>query len=339
MKKFRMILIIFAAVCLVPVFCIEAKEPIVDLGNGKIAFGSWPQTKVDLTDRQIAALVPTGRLFQGNQEYKSNDGSRYVKVTATTAEKIIDTAEEYKFSDGTCVVDGDEYYFKVQPIVWVRLENTSRFIAEKALTSRIEYYDHEDDRIIDGKIIYANNYEHSKIRAFLNGLAYSKGGSVSREFEDNGFLQLAFTEEELLKIKIEKVRNDGASTTDSAENILEAEDYMCGPTDDRIYLLSEQEATDSNLGFDSYDMYSDGESINNRMKKATDYAIAMKCFSHTLKVEYSYKGCVCWWLRSPCFSGSNYARIVHPFGLANNFDYVNGRKNYYGVVPALTIAE
>ena len=104
--------------------------------------------------------------------------------------------------------------------------------------------------------------------------------------------------------------------------------YACANTDDYIFLLSEQEVTNSAYGFNSsYRNYDTA-----RRKQNTDYA---KCQGAWTSTDSSYKGNGYWWLRSPNCNNSFYARSVSRRGGADDYRvyYTN-----YGVVPALKIS-
>ena len=73
------------------------------------------------------------------------------------------------------------------------------------------YYDNYQERIIDGKTIYSNNYEYSSIRNWLN----------------NEFYQIAFS---LNNAYIQKSENDNVSLF-SYDNYLNLTERTCKTTD------------------------------------------------------------------------------------------------------------
>lgn len=318
----------------------------------KITLGTWPQSIASLTDTEIASLTETGRIIQGNKEYEASNGTKYVKVTAVLDPGNIKYYKDNPaiFSDGKIVDIGATYYFKVEPIVWQRLGQTNKFVSEKILTN-LEYYDYEDTVRISSDVIYPNNYQHSKIRAFLNGLSYEKrfddftGSITETVFENNGFFQLAFKESETAKIKTELVKNDGLSTAITGEST-KADgskqkndgsyypDFTCPDTLDKIYLLSLQEVTDSKYGFDEYiDEWWEDEK---RGKVVTDYAIAMDPGQYQRYDGYKQDD-NSWVLRSPCYNDLN--RVV---SCRKGYLYSTGLSTItyrISVVPALTISE
>ena len=317
----------------------------------KITLGTWPQSIASLTDTEIASLTETGRIIQGNKEYEASNGTKYVKVTAGVDPSYGFDYEDHPaiFSDGKIVDNGATYYFKVEPIVWQRLGQTNKFVSEKILT-HLEYYDYETSVRISSDVIYPNNYQHSKIRAFLNGLSYEKrfddftGSITETVFENNGFFQLGFKESETAKIKTELVKNDGLSTAITGEST-KADgstqkydgsyypDFTCPDTLDKIYLLSLQEVTDSKYGFE----YKEWGSDEKRDKEVTDYAIAMAPHEYERDEWYKREGHL-WVLRSPCYEDRNGVascskdRLTASSGVRSIADRIS-------VVPALTISE
>ena len=209
-------------------------------------------------------------------------------------------------------------------------------LAEKILTANVPYYGSTSKRSLNGTTIYANNYKYSNIRAFLNGTAnqFVKDGGTSNgytiDWSDKGFLQTAFTSTAQSLIATTTVDNSEASTN-PASNASQwnsgTNTYACEDTSDKIFLLSEKEATTSSYGFASYSSSGTG---NTRIRETTDYAKANYAYQST---SSSYGGY--WWLRSPFYYNSDYARYVVYDGCAYNYNYVN--YTYRGVVPALCL--
>ena len=284
-------------------------------------FGDWPQT---IKGKDIE--IGSNTLTRGSLDfYVGSDGNYYVK----TEEKANGSGDEYKYSDGTQAGQGgtSEKWFKVEPIVWrVLTENylvpsedgtkiasgNALLLAEKILTGGIPW---DDDK---------NNYMESYIRKWLNG---NSGSEKQSDYNgDAGFLQTAFSTSARNMIAETTVDNSAASTTDAGQNLTQATKYACDDTKDKIFLLSEKEATTKEYGFGEYGASGQG---NTRIRVTTDYAKA------TGAIHNAGEGGWCW-LRSP----DNSKGWVH----RTNYD---GATDYYskfnsdiceGIVPALSIS-
>ena len=160
-------------------------------------------------------------------------------------------------------------------------------------------YEYEDPETFEKETIY-NNYEKSEIRTWLN----------------EEFLNIAFSDEEKNKIPTTLVDNSLDSTLD------EANKYVCGDTEDKIYLLSRKEAT-------SYLFSSNDE---NRIANATDYVKAIGVDGLSTNNE-TYGDCE-WWLRSPTYNHPYYVYYVLSDGDVKDNNAVDFR---CGVRPALHI--
>ena len=217
--------------------------------------------------------------------YLGSDNAYYAKVTADPYES------GYTFSDGSAVTGDAVYYFKVEPILW-------RIIAQGDETALILC-----DSIIANKAYdnsSSNNYAESDIRAWLN----------------DQFYNTAFTALEQELILTTTVDNSVASTGYSSNQ------YDCENTEDKVFLLSYAEVTNSVYGLST---------STSRKMQTSDYSRATGAYMNT---STDYYGNGCWWLRSPDFYYSFSARSVVTGG--DTYDYgVDDTSN--GVVPALQI--
>ena len=268
-----------------------------------MAFGEWPQSEVkDFSPKTEATSYG---IFKEN--YYEEDDGKYVKV--------------------------DDKYYLVEPIIW------------RVLNSKDGKYNESEnplllaENILTGGIKWAtfkNNYMESNIRKWLNG--NSGSGAQSDYNGDAGFLQTAFTSEAQKWIMPTTVDNSATSTL---PNILTEEqkttdwnngenEYACGNTTDKIFLLSEQEATMSDYGFGVYDASGQG---NTRIRVTTDYAKATGAEQESTS---GYGGL--WWLRSPSYNFENFARGILSNGDANYYIDVIVSLTNGGVVPALSIS-
>ena len=298
--------------------------------------GDWPQTiKASNVEIDESKTKTQGAFTY----YLGDDGDYYVKCM----ENAYETG--YSYSDGGIITEssGQSYkYFKVEPIKWrVLTENyngTGKWLllAENILSVDVYYDNYIDNRTISGSTVYPGNYLHSRIRAYLNGIAYNKEGAENSEFVDHGFLQTAFTADLQSRIITTEVINDADSTDDidgwhikaDADGSTHNEDYTCANTNDKVFLLSVREAREPDFGFSSIQ---DADTV--RQKAPTDYA---KC--NQAKAE---SGIGEWWLRSPFFDYYSIVRVVYTNGDAqsNNgssvYKYVN--QGGIGIVPAICI--
>lgn len=313
-------------------------EPITINGTEyrRVTFGLWPQTikaeNVRIEAEHCQYSIPEGyvKTVGSFTYYKGSDSEWYVK-----ADEYTDSSSN-KYSDGTTVGQyGNSYkYFKVEPIKWLILTDNYNgkklLIAENILTS-CQYYSQYNDYI--DETLYPNNYQNSRLRAFLNGLEYryrrnSTTTTKNPDFRDKGFLQTAFTESERnLIAQRTKVDNSERSTNpdENASQWNEGKNpYTCDNTYDMIFALSEQEATKAEYGFP---IYNNRDNPHTRIREMTDYAKASGA---------DKKGCKNWyWLRSPDYAKKGEVRKVGSDGGTNYVDRVTYEGG--GVVPALCI--
>ena len=106
--------------------------------------------------------------------------------------------------------------------------------------------------------------------------------------------------------------------------------YACDKTKDKIFLLSQQEATNSEYGFGAY-----SEKDSARIRVTTDYAKATGAHQGYFLADDGWW----WWLRSPNCDSVHGARVIIDDGSA---DYDEDRDDViicrWGVVPALSIS-
>lgn len=297
-----------------------------------VTFGDWPQT---IKDNSVS-IDETQSITRGvNTYYVGSDGNYYAKV--------IENAYEpgFTYSNGAIVskiAANSTKYFKVEPIKWRILtknyNNTGKalLLAENILTSNIPFYEGSNNRTIDNQNIYANNYKHSQIRAFLNGIEYQGANGKVTKYVNQGFLQTAFNETAISKIVDTAVDNSVSSITGTGEEEQQENIYVCENTNDKIFLLAQKEVTTQDYGFGDYTQNGNG---NVRIKLITDYA----------KTNHAYQissGAGYWWLRSPSSISANNIPLS---SLARRVSYdanANDKNTVYnttdGIAPALVIS-
>ena len=275
-----------------------------------VTFGSFPQS--EKTDDTISVDETDSKTVGSFTYYKGSDDEWYAKV-------------------------GSKYY-KVEPIKWRVLttdyngSGKKLLLAENILINCI-YYDYDDvNRTISTTTIYPNNYEHSRVRAYLNGLSYQKKASDSATQEadetllNKGFFQTAFTKAEQDVIATTTVINNARSTNPDSNDKLwnnGANQYACDTsTRDKIFLLSLQEATKADYGFADTNVYKgDGtHDDSTRIRMTTAFAMAIGSGRS-------------WWQRSASWHESYLVRIVSDNGMRSNA-YVDLD---LAVVPALCL--
>ena len=139
---------------------------------------------------------------------------------------------------------------------------------------------------------YANNYELSYIRRWLN---------------DN-FYNTAFANLEKEIIVNTNIDNGVLSTGYSSNS------YSCSNTDDNVFLLSYSEATDSSYGFNNE---------SSRQVQASAYARVQGLYSVSVDKE--------WWLRSPYANeNAKNARLVYYDGTISGGNGGHFGDNYIG---------
>lgn len=200
------------------------------------------------------------------------------------------------YQDDNGYTTGTRYWFKYEPLKWRVLtkQNGKAFLlCDVAIDSQAyqntytydsstsEYYNNNASAPSG---TYANNYEYSTIRAWLN----------------NNFYNTAFSAAQQALIQTMVVNNGARST--NPNNIAtefngDANTYACSNTNDKIFLLSRQEITNSAYGFNT-DPYA---SYTASRFKCTDYAKVQGC---CVSKESNYLGNCYFWLRSPycCYS-------------------------------------
>ena len=214
------------------------------------------------------------------------------------------------------------YWFKYEPISWQILKESGKeafLLSDKILdnqpycqfrffgTELLRLYEH------NGGVGYNNNYALSDIRAWLNGRFYDT----------------AFDESQKKRILKTKVKNNAKSKNphDNPTAYSQTENrFACADTEDYIFLLSEQEVTNAEYGFNPYPDQYDAA----RSKQTTDYTTP-QCVCQDPENGYLLK--TRWWLRSPSCNDS-VARYIDG---NTGYDFYCNTISLCGVVPALWI--
>lgn len=261
-----------------------ADTPLLS-GDGKtLTYGLYPQTVVD--DEELITSLNDLENAESNGWYLYNN-EYYAKVSATPFKS------SYVFDNGRTIVSGTTYWFKCEPITWNVLNNNAGkcYIVSSVLLDAHCYYNSIDKRTIDGQTVYANNYEYSDIRTWLNADFYNSAFALSNEH-----------------IQTTTV-NNSASTTNSSSN-----SYACVNTEDKVFLPSYQDYINSSYGFST----STG-STDTRCCRTTDWARARGAF-YSNSGSDQYNGH--YWTRSPDSGCPYYAWYVYCDGGLIFYDLV-----------------
>lgn len=252
-----------------------------------VYYGNYPQTIV--SDQQIVSELNkiTNTNAQGYVEYNNQE---YAKVVTSNNEAS---------------------YFLVEPIKWLYLgaENDTYKLITAYIIDQQEYIEEANFTIIDHSYnikpgvpagTYANNYQYSDLREWLN--------------ED--FYQNAFVKSNKNIIVKTDIDNSESSTSHIPNQ------YVCANTSDYVFVLSASEAAKIN-----------------GTAQPTDYAKYQGCdvFTHSEEEPNSaeYAGNGYWWTRSPnhfypySVSGMNYNGLL--------YNYINAYYIGIGVRPVINI--
>ena len=263
--------------------------------DGKtITYGLYPQTNVN--DSSLISALNALTTPESNGWYLYNN-DYYAKVSAKP------NSSNYKFDNGTTIVRGTTYWFKCEPIAWNVLSNSNGeyYILSSVLLDAHRYNASWSGTDSNGR--YANNYEYSEIRAWLNDEFYNSAFVLGNS-----------------NIQLTNVDNSVATTNSSSNP------YACNNTQDKVFLPSYQDYINSSYGF-----FASYDSTSTRYCKTTDWARATGAFYITSS-NLLYNGY--YWTRSPSGPYSDYEWKVGIDGYlsTNSVSYP-----HYSVRPSLSI--
>ena len=320
--------------------CGAGDEATYSRDGNYVYFGSYPQTKVSNetlinTLNSKAGKLPTKEnnyLWTSYKYYlngsiedymwyidKEENNSKYRGVYFTSYRPCYFTSE-YSIQSDNGYYTSNIYWFKYEPVKWrVLIESGNRvfLMCDIAIDSQ-QYYHNNETRTIDGKTVYANNYAESDIRKWLNEIFYNA----------------AFDDLQKKIIRTTSIDNSARSSIPycSATYWNDGKnEYICKNTDDKVFLLSQYELSNS-----AYSFNIKAEKLDTaRQLKSSDYAKSQGCGqeSRTNNNYNDYKGNCLWWSRSPSFSDSNFVRFVGTAGASHGSTAVD--QTPLGVVPAL----
>ena len=213
----------------------------------EFTFGSYPQsevtassvkTQLDSLAGDVSGWTSYGYYADGKQgdymKYKdvTLDGEKYRGVYFTGYRPYYNlsaSSEANSYQDNNGYVVNTAYWFKFEPVTWrvlaVNGSNKTVTVMAKYLLDSQDFYNTHTERTVDGKTVYANNYEHSDIRAWLNG----------------EFFGTAFTAAQQGDIIAAEIENKAFSTTYSQ--------FDSASTVDKLWILSYSDTKNADYGF------------------------------------------------------------------------------------------
>ena len=263
-----------------------------------VEFGRYPQSEV--TDSNIiAALNSAGGEWISYNYYSGTGSIADGKMTAGDYMRYKDVvygSEKYRgvvfdsyrpyytgytcsagnsYQDDNGYTTGNVYWFKYEPIQWRVLDPAAGLVMAETVIDAQPYNNYVLKSGTDeygytaywgdsSKTYYANNYAESSIRQWLN----------------DDFYNTAFSLEQQNIIEYTTLDNSAYSSSYSA--------YDSETTNDKIYLLSYNDAKNTSYGFSS-----STSSSSTRYAEPTAYAKAQGVY------VYSSYGTSHWWLRTP----------------------------------------
>ena len=341
-------------VCDVCTTCNELNPVRYTREGDYIYFGYWPQTlerdeNVIAKLNEIAGTPPFPRDKNANPyNWESHEGTTYMwqKIVIYNGTKYLGVQmNEYRASGIDALYDDitdngyyrlNVYWFKYEPIKW-RILTTSGNSAFIMSDIALDFFSMQPNRkseirddllasynnstgVPDG--IYANNWEYSFIRRWLNETFYNEA------FND------------LQKEIIQTTRLDNSARSSNPNEYPKYYGYgenagknkyadQCKDTDDKIFLLSLRDVTTTAYGFNKDVLAEDSA----RNLKASDFAKF-----HGVSMGNTQKDYVTWYTRSPSLAVGNQGYTTFVLyrdnkGVINSPDLVAEG----GVVPALWI--
>lgn len=229
-----------------------------------VTYGMYPKSVVDDHDiiEQLNQLedVPDYVIVELNRDYYLRKRVSIYDFSRLPDAEGIDVPK--KFDNNEEMINNSFRWFKVEPITWdiIKYENNKFSLISHNLIEKGQVHTSSATRTIDGKKIYANNYEYSYVRKWL----------------DSDFYSQVFDLDDSYVITTE-VDNSDIST--GSEGNIYASDT---PTLDKVYLPSVQEINNLPSHID-------------KICKSTDYLRASGvCYDFSDNLY-----CCDYWTRSP----------------------------------------
>ena len=282
---------------------ITLQNPRMEQQNGRknviwdcVWFGSYPQSEIIQTDGAIYTTLQNAPEEAWIENDITIDGIHYRRMNGYDAE-IASTAYSkryYQWKNGK-----DEYhYFRYEPIKWrvLEVEDNVAFLLSDGTLDCSQYGKAQDGLV----------WENATIRSWLNGYG-AQSNREGRDFSKDNFIDRAFSQKEKEAIlTTEVVNNDSPGFgTEGGRN-----------TQDKIYLLSEEELLNTSYGF-STDVWDFNEARVATKAFMSDYSILRgSSFSTAImnRPAEREQHAAQWWTRSP---GTESFRVcvVYEYGM------------------------
>lgn len=263
-----------------------------------VNFGDYPQNVLSKDLEAQLTFDESNAIERGGLTYiPASDGNYYVHIQENS---YWTSMNHPKYTDGSLTGKDTWRYFKVMPVKWRVLTDsydvdgtsgskTGRLlVAEAIIDANVKFCD--DTIWRDPHKDSPSNYKASGIRAYLNGLPFYRGADskyrtiFEEQYVSKGFLQTAFTQDSISRIIRTHVDNSAAQKLDPVNG--NGGRGTCDDTDDKLFLLSSHEWTNSAYGFGDASDRTDGLStLHNRQRYPTDFARARYA-----SVGYKYAG-------------------------------------------------
>lgn len=189
--------------------------PLTPVEDGYLYFGKYPQSRVTNETLITSLNLISEPNTLGYYEYLDEE---YLKITAEyDSNYSVDVDAGYYFDNNERIVEGNEYWFKVEPIKWqIVAENENEyFLLSSLILDRGSF----DDS--------SNNYENSELRSWLNDEFYNQAFDSVKD-----------------KVLLKEIDNSLESTG------LEINPFISNNTFDYVSLLSNKEKYNSGYDID-----------------------------------------------------------------------------------------
>lgn len=340
-------------VCDVCTTCNELNPVRYTRDGDYIYFGHWPQTlerdeNVVAKLNEMAGTPPLPRDNANPYNWESHEGTTYMwqKIVIYNGTKYLGVQmNDYRASGIDALYDKitdngyyklNVYWFKYEPIKWRILttnENSAFIMSDIAL----DFFSMQPDRkseirddllasynnspgVPDG--IYANNWEYSFIRSWLNETFYNE---VFNDLQKE-IIQTTHLDNSARSCNPDEYPNYYGYGENAGKNKYADQ---CKDTDDKIFLLSLRDVTTTAYGFNK-DVLAEDPARN---LQASDFAKF-----HGVSMGNTQKDYVTWYTRSPSLAVGNQGYTT--FVLYRDNKGVINSPNLVaegGVVPALWI--